>query len=141
VRCCHNLSVAAIFVVLPGIAVAQVQADEPIKTTLCEVLKNPDRFNNRVVRLRTGIYPGLEDSPTVLFDRSCSAVVALVLPDKAPARDANEFRRLRRYLKKERIVDATVEGIFVQMLVRFGNNATLNSRLTLQRVSAVIAKK
>ena len=134
-----NAFVAVCLAVVPGIAVAQVQADEPIKTTLCELVNTPERFDNKIVLLRTRIQPGVEDSPHSLFDRSCSAVVALVLPDKEPTRDPKEYRLLRRYLKRYRIVDATVEGTFLHMPVRFGNNATLDFRLTLQRVSAVIA--
>ncbi len=95
------LIVVAVYLIMrSSVTVAQVVSAAPIKTTLCELVKTPERFDNQIVKLRTRIDPGVEDSPHALFDRSCSAVVALVLPDKEPTRDANEYHRLRHYLKK-----------------------------------------
>jgi len=60
-RCCLNLSVSAVFVVLPGIAVAQVEADEPIKTTLCELVKDPVRFSGKMATMRGRVLIAFED--------------------------------------------------------------------------------
>ena len=38
--------------VLPGVGFAQVKADEPIKTTLCELVSEPERFNGKMVQVR-----------------------------------------------------------------------------------------
>ena len=62
--------VAVCLVVLPGFAVAQVNADEPIKTTLCEIVKEPEHFNFTMVQFRAKIHAGFETS--WLSDGSCS---------------------------------------------------------------------
>ncbi|MGA2272497.1 MAG: hypothetical protein ABSH00_03015 [Bryobacteraceae bacterium] len=130
---------AALFAVTPRVALAQVKPDGPVKTTLCELKQEPKRFDGRTVQLRTEFFPGAEDSPTVLFDRSCSAVVAILWPDGKSARDIGDYRSLQRYLKKDRIVEATVTGVFANTAGGSGAFA-FDSRLSLQRVSGVIAK-
>lgn len=124
--------VAAIyFGILPGIAVAQVQADEPIKTTLCELVKDPTPFNGKMVQLRATISVAYE----VIEDDNCSGSIWLSVgaertsvaqefayidhimdirnPDRLdwkplpPLRTVilkrdREFRRLDKYLDKQR---------------------------------------
>jgi hypothetical protein len=41
---------------------APIQPDQPIKTTLCEIMKEPDRFNGRMVQFRASVYFGFEAS-------------------------------------------------------------------------------
>jgi len=131
-------------VMLVGLAVAIAGAtgqDTVIMTTLCEVTKQPERFDGRSIQLRAAIRPGVEDSPTVLFDASCSAVVAVVLPQKAPSQHVKEYRKLCRSMKKEQAVTATVIGRFARTIVHFGNGATLGSQLDLETVSEVAAMR
>jgi len=51
------------------VVVAEVKAEGPIKTTVCELLGHPERFNGKVVQIRATIRVGFEFS--VLFDDSC----------------------------------------------------------------------
>ncbi len=120
-----------------GLAVAIAGAtrqNAAIMTTLCEVTKHPERFDGRSIQLRAAISPGIEDSPTVLVDRSCSAVVAVLWPKKAPRQHAKEYRKLRRCVKREQAATATVIGRFARIIVHFGNGATLDSGLDLETV-------
>ncbi|HWC95589.1 MAG TPA: hypothetical protein VG456_02535 [Candidatus Sulfopaludibacter sp.] len=54
--------------VLPGALLAQT-ASTPIKTSLCEMVKEPARFNGKIVQLRAIVNTGFEWS--VLQDESC----------------------------------------------------------------------
>jgi len=47
-------------VLVPGVDVAQAKADEPIKTTLCELLESPDAFNRKIISVRSSIKIGFE---------------------------------------------------------------------------------
>jgi hypothetical protein len=48
-------------IVLPAIAAAQVKGDEPIKTTICELVKLPDRFSGKMVSVGGRVLIGFED--------------------------------------------------------------------------------
>jgi len=53
-----------------GSAVAgPIKAEDPIKTTVCELLKHPDRFNGKLVQVRATMRTGFELS--TLFDKDC----------------------------------------------------------------------
>src|SRR6266568_1977634 len=64
--------------VFPGVGFAQTKADEPIKMTLCELVKEPERFNGKMVHVRAAIVTGFEAS--LLRDDSCSASIWLAGP-------------------------------------------------------------
>jgi len=68
-------AVAISLVVLPGVGLALVKADEPIKTTLCDLVKEPERFNGKMVEVRATVFYGFEAS--LLRDKSCSADIWL----------------------------------------------------------------
>ena len=74
------------FVVLPGVGFAQVKADELIKTTLCDLVKQPERFNGKMVQVRAEFVSNFEW--TGLSVDSCSAKLRMdayhVLDDLKP---------------------------------------------------------
>jgi hypothetical protein len=61
------------FIVLPGVGLAQTKSEEPIHTTLCEILKAPEKFNFKMVQFRAAIHVAFEAS--WLSDGSCAASV------------------------------------------------------------------
>lgn len=88
--------------------------EPPRETTICELVKDPARFNGRTVRVRGTVFLGRESS--VLLDKTCSAQVWLAgpyttylvlgitpLPNERPVKVENEseYRKLARYLSKE----------------------------------------
>jgi|SRR5579862_610596 len=48
-------------VLVPGVAVAQAKADEPIKTTLCELVKDAARFGGKMVEIRGRVLIAFEE--------------------------------------------------------------------------------
>ena len=63
--------VPAFLALLPCVAFGQGNADEPIKTTLCQLVKTPDQFNGKMVQVRGVVLSSLEYGE--LKDGSCSA--------------------------------------------------------------------
>jgi hypothetical protein len=62
----------AVFAVatLPGLMFGQTNSEEPIKTTLCDLVKAPKRFNGKMVQVRATVIAGFEAS--LLQDKNCS---------------------------------------------------------------------
>ena len=130
------LPVAVVF--LSSISFSQPLFVPAITTTICELSRAPEQFDGKQVEVHTGIRPGVEDSPTVLLDRSCSAVVvALITPKSQHYLKTKPYRALRHHLKSHHEVEATVTGIFQRRVVLFGNGATLDLCLVLQAVADV----
>jgi hypothetical protein len=46
--------------VAPGVVYAQSSSNEPIKTTLCDLLTSPERFNGKIVAVRGPIQIAFE---------------------------------------------------------------------------------
>jgi hypothetical protein len=69
-KTCWILALAA---VLPSALFGQTKPDEPIKITLCELAKAPERFDNKVVEIRSEFLSRFEWEGFV--DESCSAKV------------------------------------------------------------------
>jgi len=100
--------------VLPSMGFSQVKADEPIKTTLCELVKEPELFNGKVVQVRAIVVYGFEAS--LLRDESCSADIWLAAgfsvnltlpgggqkPSDPPVTltEDSEYRKMGEYLSK-----------------------------------------
>jgi hypothetical protein len=59
--------------VLPDVALGQMRPDEPIKTTLCELVKTPERFNTKIVEFRAEFTSRFQWAGFV--DESCSAKI------------------------------------------------------------------
>jgi hypothetical protein len=66
-------AVVAISLVVVGFG--QVKTNAPIKTTLCDLVKKPERFNGKMVQVRAVVVTGFEAS--LLRDESCSADIWL----------------------------------------------------------------
>jgi hypothetical protein len=79
----------------------------PIKTTLCELLADPDKYVGRVVEIRAAVEEGFEVS--LLVDDTCSARIWF---DQITANlDREHYRRIEAYLRSNNQV-ATVVGRF-----------------------------
>src|SRR5271157_1913042 len=103
---------ATAVVLCPAIMSGQAVAREPIETTLCELVKEPEGFNGKIVQLRAVIQTGFELS--VVRDDSCSASIWLTGPGvtyvmRTPRstwpsitlqRD-DEYRKMQDYLNKQ----------------------------------------
>jgi len=66
--------VAAALTLPLGMAFGQVKADEPIKTTLCELVEAPKRYNGKMVQVRATMKSGFEWGG--LVDGSCSLLLS-----------------------------------------------------------------
>jgi len=64
-----NWLLALAFSVVPGVVLGQGKLDAPIKTTLCEVKREPDRFNGKLIQVRARMFAVFEYSN--LIDDSC----------------------------------------------------------------------
>ena len=54
--------VAALFIaVLTGVAFGQGKADEPTRTTVCEIVNSPVSFNGKIITVRVPIEIAFED--------------------------------------------------------------------------------
>jgi hypothetical protein len=109
--------VAGVFclALLSTAAFAQTQTQEPVKTTLCEIAKQPDRFTGKRVQFRSTIESGVMYLPSSAVDDTCSADVPFFSLDEAHAAlllKSKEFRKLTKYLSKTPFVQATVTGWF-----------------------------
>ncbi|MGO4883662.1 MAG: hypothetical protein ACLP59_23005 [Bryobacteraceae bacterium] len=72
----------------PILAVAQVQADEPIKTTFCELVKHPAQFGDKMVQVRATIVTGYEG--IVIADDTCPGTIWLSVGEDRTS-SAQEF--------------------------------------------------
>ena len=64
--------------VLPAVALGQTSGQQPVKTTLCELNGDPERFDGKIVEFRAGfvskfLWEGFADE-------SCSAKIQVGLP-------------------------------------------------------------
>jgi hypothetical protein len=128
----------------------------PIATTVCELLKEPERFHGRLVRVRAGVHPPGVDEPTMLFDRGCRAAVELVVPPDRNLTEGSDYQLLRSYIAQygpfrlhirgkrkgpktpgRMLIEVTAIGQFEHVLELFGKEYFL---LTLTSVSDVTAK-
>lgn len=87
------------------------EPSQPIKTTLCELLKDPDRFNGKMVEVRANVYFGFEasllrDGPHQVW-LSAGFLVTMFSPGgNAPAgrpvvlRKDSEYKKMTDYLSK-----------------------------------------
>jgi hypothetical protein len=101
---------------------------EPIKTTLCELVRAPERFHRKGVELRTAVYPFGIDTPTVLFDDSCSAYVRLDVRSDQSLQSDKAYQLLDRQIHMHHIVEATVSGRFELVLIPPGKHSHIRFR-------------
>ena len=123
----------------------QTKAEEPVKTTLCDIVKQPERFSGKRVQFRATIESGVMYLPSGVSDESCSADVpffslddqhlAVLVKDK-------EFRKLTKYLTKTPLVQATVTGWFEHRAGgEAGKEKKAESGLILETVEKVAMTK
>jgi hypothetical protein len=124
---------AAVYVaVLSGVAFAQADGDVPIETTVCELVKEPARFNGKPVKVAAKVDTAEEAS--VIFDEQCSASV-LFVADPTLAHDKN-YRNLEHLLSRRHSVVVTVVGQFQSKNdgSGFGHQNAFRSRLVVQSI-------
>jgi hypothetical protein len=122
--------VAISLTVFPGLEFAQVKSDEPIKTTPCDLVKEPERFNGKVVRVNSRVSIAFEDFE--LSDSGCDGkkIDGIWLEyGKGPKRqpttwccgdmvprdplalvENNDFRTFHRYLTAHKTTNGCHEG-------------------------------
>ena len=120
---------------------AQERSQTTFRTTVCDLLHDPDHFSGKFVQVRAQVHGGEEGS--VLFDRNCSGSILFAVGDNkihATSGSGPEFRKLMRLLKWRSDLTATVSGTFEHSADRtFGHNNMFDSRLLATSVSAVRA--
>jgi hypothetical protein len=66
-------SIIALLAALSGALFGQTRAGEPIMTTLCELVRDPERFNNKVVEIRSEFVSRFQWEG--FLDETCSAKI------------------------------------------------------------------
>ena len=118
---------------------AQAQATEPVRTTLCEIVKHPEAFKEKLVELRGLVEAGVEDLPAGLADENCGAELKFLTPDDpqfARLLKSKTFRKLTKEVKRNPRVEATVIG----RLRRLGTDEKPETALVLESVADVVVK-
>ena len=115
---------------------------EPVKTNLCEIVKQPAQFTGKLVRFRATIESGVMDLPSGAADEHCGAEVPFFSTDDryfAELVKDREFRKLTKYLSQTPLVQATLTGRFEYR--EGGNGKKPEMGLILQSVAEVTAHK
>ncbi len=111
----------------------------PIKTTVCELARQPANFNGQVVEVRATIAASEEAS--VLTDSTCSATILLTVADGITRSSEKQVHELTTKLKKRPTVTATITGRFEHAASRqFGHNVAFDSRLLMQSAAQIDGK-
>jgi hypothetical protein len=111
--------------------------NSPIRTTLCELIEQADRFHGEFVEVRSEVHPNGVDITTRLIDSSCGAAVFLSVPNESRLINPRNYPVFKRYLEQRRIFDATVSGKFELVLAQFGRTTSV---LTVDSVSSIAPK-
>jgi hypothetical protein len=85
----------------------------PVKTTLCEIIRHPETFTDKVVQLRAVVESGVEDLPAGVADDTCGAELKFLTPDDehfGRLLKSKAFRKLIKDVKRNPLVEATVTG-------------------------------
>lgn len=118
---------------------AQQRADGAIRTTVCDLLRQPEKYNRKLVEIDAHIAWSEEGS--VIFDKNCTGSILLgVSPqmDTLPGH-GKQYRGLMRRVKKTNVV-ARVSGTCEQSVERvWGHMAMFDSRMLTTSVSDVRA--
>ncbi|HXM41887.1 MAG TPA: hypothetical protein VN924_11575 [Bryobacteraceae bacterium] len=115
----------------------QGQSGDVAKSTVCEIARHPEAFDERVVQVRALVETGVQDLPAGLTDDSCAGELKFFMPDDAHfARllKSKGYRKLVTDVKKNPVVEATVTGLFKH----FGTAEKPDNRLALESVENVV---
>lgn len=109
----------------------------PIKTTLCELVKEADHFHGEFVQFRTHVVPaGIDVSYHLSDSSSCAEFVWPHFPDELSVRSSNDLLLLKRsVLEQHHKVTATITGKFELVLV---NPGKLTYSLKLESASELV---
>lgn len=121
--------------VTAAVLLGQTGSGTPVRTTLCAMMKQPERFQGKLVTFRALVEPGVEELPAGVADDSCSAELKFLTPDDphlALLLKSAEFRKLTKLVAKKPAVEATLTGWFVR--------EKSNSGLMLESVAEVAVK-
>jgi hypothetical protein len=130
---------AITLVLLPAVGFGQGKAGEAIKTTMCEVVTHPERFNGKLIQLQTYVASG-PDVPPGLYDRRCPPNNLLHVDRNNKALiESKGYKDLQMYLRWTTPVEATVTGVFVNKKVKPDLN-TYDSTFELRSIADVAVK-
>lgn len=108
----------------------------PMRTTVCDLLREPEKYNGKLVEIHSLI--AADEESSVIFDENCSGSILFLIVDKADS--GPEFSRLKRLLKRRSEVTALLSGTFEHSDARiWGHQAAFDSRLLATSVSAARA--
>jgi Carboxypeptidase regulatory-like domain len=93
-----------------------VRENDPITTTLCELLKSPLQFQGKLVQIQARVNPPGIDTAPFFVDYACSAWVAMGTALKPLERTYLNYL-FERYVGERRGFDATLIGRFELQLV------------------------
>ncbi|HUE01274.1 MAG TPA: hypothetical protein VMR62_16990 [Bryobacteraceae bacterium] len=125
----------------PVFALAETPADEPIKTTLCEITRYPETFDGKVVEVRAFVDSGVMELPSGVSDDSCGADLKFFTPDDLHFRrmaKSKGFRKLVKDVKRNPVVEATVTGLFKRSIPGQGPGQKPQAGLALEAVDDVV---
>src|ERR1039458_7578967 len=120
---------------LPTASDAQQPPNGAARTTVCDLLREPDRFNRKPVEIDAQISWSEEGS--VIFDQKCSGSIPFGVSPQMDARTQKQYLRLMRLLKKTNVA-ARVSGVFEHSEERvWGHQSMFDSRLLTTEISRV----
>lgn len=121
---------------------AQQQPNSAVRTTVCELIREPDRYNGKLVEIDAQL--SWSDEGSVVFHQDCTGSILFGISPQIDANAASRrhYRRLmglRKKMKKTN-VQARVAGVFEHSPERvWGHMAMFDSRLLTISVSGIRA--
>jgi hypothetical protein len=123
-----RLVVAIVF--LPALIAQERPA--PMRTTVCDLLREPGKYNDKLVEIHAQIAAGEESS--VIFDENCSGSILFLIAVKSESGPG--FSKLSHLLKRRSEVTALLSGTFEHSDARiWGHQAAFDSRFLAVSVS------
>lgn len=137
----QNARLSIAFAFLP-LAVAQRPLGAPVRTTVCELVREPNHYNGKLVEIHARI--ARNEEATAIVDDNCSALILFVVGDPKIADKPGSgpaFRKLMRLLKTSPGVTALVAGKFEHSPAGrvWGHQSMFDSRLITMSVTDVRA--
>jgi hypothetical protein len=116
------MRVVSAVIVLAGIAAGQTiktEASGPIDSSVCDLLRTPDKFHFRAIRVRGFIHPTGVDSPNTLSDPACSSGTGSIILRFGETNERyrdEAWDRMHQLLMHGFVVNATINGRFEMVL-------------------------